>query len=1276
MKDKGTNIRTLATRMRDVANGPSLTDGPGIGGLTVEFMDWCDANPRPLRQDAAPLSDALLSLYAVANATKDVQSVQNCLQAMIRSGRFGRILTSRFIVGKSVPLLNLAAKVAQWPAHDRLALIHEMLSDFPGDNDRETLSWIESLLKPLMASDPTELTPFVEQLGDMGETLTFPVKQAVVGGLFGRWLANRIYNDLEGPDLEQVCKVIRGLGDAKYAEALAKGIELKHIKPDACCLRTIAAVSEAGSKTIMGVLAKILSNAANGLAGPCLDAIIAQDHPAAGRILASVRTRMPGLKQAALSRAPLLGDAGYEQYIKALPEEQQMAAHLETLGALEAIAPDYVRQSMRKGMGKDVSFQSLVRDANDRKVPVRKPPPEPPKTGFFSRFFKSRPRTLEELLPKFRNVRDQELPFSQVEKKELDGRELTGLILSSSVFSDTTMIRTKIADTALDGSSFTNCSITGTTFSNVDFTKTGFHGVTFNKCAFNDCILLGATFIDCEFNECRFRGCSMGDVTFQQMTMRLGGITATSLAGSSFYNCSVQTTRFEAADLSFTEMLGCDFRGVEFLSSVLHAVYIRDSTLVSIEMPRSTVTRSVIKNSDASHPLFLANRVRQMTVFAREIESSGTPKTKETDAFLAQKTLTDWSRELTFMRRERHMLENNRSRLSRAMNTMSRNQRNFLRILPLLLDTSLFENTFNFGRAPSCRVWGYYPSQTTLELANYYFGAPPERDSSPDVRILAVYAMGSMGTVAQSATSDLDCWICFDGDLTISMENGLKRKLEALSLWAESEFGLEAHFYPMRMDDIRDNRFLSGDEESSGSAQALLLKEEFYRTALRIAGKNIAWWVTPAGATRKNYEECMRAARRYPLAGKPRLEDFGFLAPVPPSEYFGGSLWQIVKAVRAPFKSVLKLGLLETYAAPGAHSLSLCDRIKHNLTRNRKGKLDTDPYTALFSTLYTYYQGRKQTEAAALLKESFRLKANLADIPFFMNLPTRPEDESVISVLFGTGYVEPGRIAGVNRTWPFDKSLKMGAGVRQYMVDTYKRIQSGLTGKTKAFINPEDLTRLGRRIGANFSKKPHKIMRVPLMDTRRDGFPLLHFSAAKEPGKRTIWIVRGGATKEAKQSAEALQLLFRSLDPVHMLAWLLANRLYNPKGLLQADRSIAPIAVHDLQKVMSTLYDFFPFDETFERDINEGLHPERIIRLFIVLNLNAAPEIKKIEQATVIYSTNWGEMFCRTFPRPGQLFERAPSQFLAQKLGQPIDGSLEMALFLPRGSQCKRINLA
>ncbi|MCJ2165901.1 MULTISPECIES: class I adenylate cyclase [unclassified Pseudodesulfovibrio] len=1276
MGEKQSNIGIISKALDHCINDPGMTDGAGIGDLAIEFMQWCDATPSPGQVDATALTEVVLTFYRIAGNSNDIQTMQSCLQALVRSGRFGRALCSRFVSGKTMPIPQLAAKVASWPAQDRLALAHEMLLNYPGNNDKEILNWLENLLKPLMGTDPAELAPFVARLGEQGITLAFPVRQIIVGGLFGRWINARLTNGTSGPELEQLCRIIRGIGDANYAEALAKAVELNQIVPNVTVLRTITALGEAGNKTIMGMLLKTLSNAANGLAGACLEAIIAQDHPGAGKLLASVRGKMPGLKNAAISRAPLLGDIGHMQYIASFPEDAQLDIHMEMLGVLEAIAPDFTRNITRQCLSKQAASLSHATTAIKSR-PKKENTDDPAQSGFFKRLFKSRPKSLEELLPKFNNLRDMKLPSSRVEDTEMDGRELTGLTLTGSEFTRTTFTRTKVAGTSLDDTVFSLCLLTSSEFKNTDFTGTEFSRTTFAGCSFNDCSFKGTVFTDCTFEECRFRNCGMGDTAFLNTKLDMTDVAACTLAGSSFHRCSLRATRFGTTDFTYTELIGNDFQGVEFIDSILHAMYIRECNFTSIDMPGTTVTRSIIKNSDAGHPQFLANRIRQMTLFAREVEKNGIPKTKETDPFLTQKALNAWSRELTFMRRERRMLENNRQRLNRAMNTISRDQQVFLRILPLLLDTDTFERKFNFGQVPTCRVWEYYPELTTLELARQHFGDFPARNTAPDVRILAVYSMGSLGTVAQTAKSDLDCWVCYDSDITLTMEADLKRKLDAIALWAESEFAMEVHFYPMRMDDVRDNRFLSGDEESSGSAQALLLKEEFYRTALKLAGKNIAWWVTPAGASCKIYDACISASRRYPICGKPRLEDFGYLAPVPPSEYFGGSLWQMVKAVHSPFKSVLKLGLLEIYASPHTSTLPLCDRIKRNLTRNRQGKLNTDPYTALFSILHAYYQERNETNASALLKESFRLKANLSDIPFFMNLTTRPEDESLISVLFGSGYVEPDRIARINRSWPFEKSLRMGALVRQYMVDTYQRIQEGLNekGKTKAMINAEDLTRMGRRIGANFAKKKHKIMRVPFMDIKDTGFPILHFSAERKPGSPPIWAVRGGTAVEAKQSADALQLLHRNPDPVHMMAWLLANRIYQPRSLLQADRSIAPIAVADLQKVMTSLHEFFPFAQTFERDINEGLHSERVTSAFFIFNLTAPPDSKRIEQAAVLYTTNWGEMFCRTFLRPGQILERSPSQFLAHKLDQPVPDPPKMSLFVPKGSQCKRFPL-
>ena len=1269
------DIITLAAQIRDFAQNPISADPPDLAGLAEKFLGAVQGIDQGDATHAAPIAESGLNVYRIIQSTKDSSSIRSCLRILLGLGRFGRILAVRFVLGMAVPLRELAAMVSSIPASNRLALAHEMLLTNPAGLDRQMLAWLEGLMQPLAAADPAELAPFVASLGRDGDILAFPARQVITNGLFGKWLETRLETGADAEELAQLCYLVRALDDPDKAMTLAVSMSVGFVSPTRLALETVARVAEAGDKRVLNLFLTSLKSGDRDLAGASLDGIIAQNTPNAGKLLATIRRKMPSLRRIAATRVPLLGDRAYQTYLDALSREEKDKARTEAFGALLGIAPDFVEALTRAGTARPMADPEKT--DNHQATDDVSEPLACHKPGFFARLFGGRKKTLEKLLPKFRNLRDLELVCSKVESMEIDGRELIGLNLAGSSFRETEFLRSKIAGTSLRACTFANNAATGCTFNNVNFTGSDFEGTAFANCSFNDCNFTGTAFANCEFSDCRFRNCPMGGSAFLSVRLHRTGFTTSVLAGANFHDVEGQSCRFENVNLTAANFVTSRFRGVEFLDCVIRAANLSGARFHAVDMPGTSVTDCAVHNSDLPHALFLSTQLDQYARMATGLEQGEMPDPTVVRPEVASKVLAAWSRELSFLRRERRMLEYNRNRLSRALDSMERSKQVYLRILPHVINTDVFEKKFDLKNIPRCEIWGYTPGLTTLELAGQFFTDAEPSKGRADIRILAVYAMGSLGTVAQTAKSDIDCWVCYDGDVGMDAEAGLKRKLDALSLWAESEFGLEAHFFPMRMEDVRENRFSSGDdEESSGSAQALLLKEEFYRTALRIAGKNLAWWVTPAGVSSRGYNVCIQSTRRYPVTGQPRLEDFGHLAPVPANEYFGGSLWQMVKAIHSPFKSVLKLGLLETYADAGAPSLPLCDRIKNNLFMHRRGVRKTDPYGSLFSTLHRHHARRGDKEAARLLTESFMFKANLCDIPFFMNLPARSEDASLIRALFGKGYVDPDRVCSSKVKWNFDKSLSLGSSVRHYMVGTYQRIRKGIRGgENGSRINAEDLTRMGRRIGANFSKKGHKVMRVPFMDTTGEEFAILHFSADKKPGKKTIWEVRGGSRSEAKKAADTLQVLHRSGDPVHLLAWLFANRIYNPKSHLQGDRTVAPISVADLQKLMPAMLEFFPYDETFERDINDGLEPERVVRVFFIFNLTAPADTKRIEQAAVIYSTNWGELFCRTFLRPDPIIEEAPSKFLAKNLEQQVSGIPEMILFIPKGSQCKRINL-
>ena len=186
--------------------------------------------------------------------------------------------------------------------------------------------------------------------------------------------------------------------------------------------------------------------------------------------------------------------------------------------------------------------------------------------------------------------------------------------------------------------------------------------------------------------------------------------------------------------------------------------------------------------------------------------------------------------------------------------------------------------------------------------------------------ILGIYVMGSFGSISQTSASDLDIWICHQDDLSEQDQQRLAEKTKKISLWA-STFHVEMHFYLMTQKRFRNERYSDPlTKENSGSAQYMLLLEEFYRSAVRLSGKPLLWlhlWVEDE----KQYEaEVSRLVEAGELDPNDWV-DFGGLGQFSASEYFGASLWQLYKGIDSPYKSVMKILLLETYAQeyPNAH---------------------------------------------------------------------------------------------------------------------------------------------------------------------------------------------------------------------------------------------------------------------------------------------------------------------------------------------------------------------
>jgi adenylate cyclase class 1 len=183
----------------------------------------------------------------------------------------------------------------------------------------------------------------------------------------------------------------------------------------------------------------------------------------------------------------------------------------------------------------------------------------------------------------------------------------------------------------------------------------------------------------------------------------------------------------------------------------------------------------------------------------------------------------------------------NADRLERMRQALSSRHQLILDTIPLLFHCNHPMMPGYISRETPCKIVGFKPSKPEVERARAIaksFTVHYEPDLAEE--ITDIYVMGSVGTIAQSDRSDLDIWLCHSSGISRERLERLQKKCEKISQWAE-EKKLEAHFFLMNDETFRSGELSSLDQESSGSAQKLLLLDEFFRSSIHLAGLMPLW---------------------------------------------------------------------------------------------------------------------------------------------------------------------------------------------------------------------------------------------------------------------------------------------------------------------------------------------------------------------------------------------------------------------------------------------------
>ena len=418
----------------------------------------------------------------------------------------------------------------------------------------------------------------------------------------------------------------------------------------------------------------------------------------------------------------------------------------------------------------------------------------------------------------------------------------------------------------------------------------------------------------------------------------------------------------------------------------------------------------------------------------------------------------------------------NQQRIDRALALMDLQSQRVFHLIPALLHYNhpmmpgFYDQQVPFG------IRSFTPNEFQkqfVEDTELTLGGKLAETDSPE--ILGLYTMGSTSSIGQSTSSDLDIWVCVSPDMDGGARDSLTNKCLLITDWAQT-LGVEANFFLMDEQRFRSNHSEEMTGDNCGSSQHLLLLDEFYRSAVRLAGQRLLWQIIPP-----EMEECYDEYV-HDLCNKGYIDcsqwiDFGKLNRIPAEEYFGSNLWQLYKSIDSPYKSVLKAILLEAYSWEYPHTQLLSIDTKRRFFADEPDLYGMDSYYLMLEKVTRYLERINDDTRLDLVRRCFYLKTHekLSREAGVGSVAWRREALTEMTQSWNWDHETIVELDN-RRNWKVEQVKVVHHALLDALMLSYRNlIQFARRNDITSAISPQDISILARKLYAAFEVLPGKV---------------------------------------------------------------------------------------------------------------------------------------------------------------------------------------------------------
>ncbi len=556
---------------------------------------------------------------------------------------------------------------------------------------------------------------------------------------------------------------------------------------------------------------------------------------------------------------------------------------------------------------------------------------------------------------------------------------------------------------------------------------------------------------------------------------------------------------------------------------------------------------------------------------------------------------------------KQRFLKVNAERLKRIDTDLRTSQREFLLLLPLFFHVNHPLLPGYISKETPIGIPAYNPDKKSLHLAQRIARSFEFKNKAyREFNIEAIYLMGSSGTIAYNDKSDFDIWICHSENLDTDLIEELEEKTQAIQEWARDK-GVEANIYLVNPSKLRKGELGFLTDENSGSALNSLLLEEFYRTSVLLHGRYPLWWLVPPEHEHE-YEEYVQSLKEKRFIHSKEHIDFGGLRSIEANEFYGATLWMLYKGISSPYKSILKILLMQAYASEFPHVDMLGMQFKISVYAGEEELEKLDPYIMILNKVEDFLKNAGDENRLRLARRSFYFKVNerMSEIK---NNETKNWRQIYLTKLIKKWAWSESEVEILDKkdTWKIVQVVTE----RNLLISEFKisyRFLSSFAHRhveSKNLIRQSDLNVLGRKIYAAFERKAGKVDLVYRGITEQMFESHLSIHKLHSDNGTKFWVAFTGVVP--KNDIAITTPLKRSLSIVELLCWCYFNRIVNQKTIIGLYSNDTDLTDKEIRSLIQDLDNKFHDVILEERSSEDYRQPANVLANATYINVGIDP---------------------------------------------------------------------